>query len=56
MPKKVGINLIVKVEIQEDDGNSWEALDEAFKIVQDTLKTNNKILDLYTEGIREIYD
>lgn len=52
---KVQIAIFVDVEVSEKDGHSWEALQEGFKIIKDSLKTDEKIGNVYYEGIRNVY-
>jgi hypothetical protein len=52
---KIQIAIFVDVEVSERDGHSWEALQEGFKTIEGSLKTNEKIGNVYYEGISNVY-
>ena len=47
----IRIALYVDVKVEQKDGHSWEALNEGFSTIKETLQKNDKIKNVYHEGI-----
>lgn len=52
---KIQIGIYVDVEVKEENGDSWEALHEGFETIKSALKKDERIKDIYYEGISKIY-
>lgn len=53
---KIQIGMYIDVEVEEEDGHSWDALKEGFEIIKSALEKDLRITNSYYEGISKVYE